>query len=290
MHTQFSLAARRAAEKIQTRIERGESPIVFAPKAMQQKGLSSLQQWCQAQGIGEPLLGSGGWRFTANCLQQLEGVLAYLQLRPLNEAAAATRIKRLQQGVEEHKHLGEKPFEHRVLCTLPSEGSFHGLAPHNRYPIYADWRQLHFDDFAGVVVVENADVFFEFGNQNWPLPKALEHFLLVYRGHDESSRGVKRLKDAWLSTSKPLVFFGDADYAGFSLALTGRYTHMLLPSPPAFLAHANTTQAEAKQLKLSGAVQQTPASLSPYVEVLNNQRALRQQSMLSLALGLVSLT
>lgn len=290
MHTELSLQARRRAEKIQARLRRGEGPLTFTARQMQQTSLHNLQQWCEAQGIGIPILSSGGWRFTEQCLQQLEETLAYLRLRPLDEAAAATRIGRLQQGTEEHKSIGETPFEYRVLCSLMAENHFSSVKSQKRYAVYVDTRDLQLENFAGLVVIENADVFFALGTPEWPLPKVLEHFLIVYRGHDGSSKAVKHLEAAWCSTHKPLVFFGDADYAGLRLALQGRYTHMVLPSLSEFQALANTAQAEAKQLFLRKALATTPTSLQPYVVVLEQQRALRQQAMQSLALELVALT
>lgn len=286
---ELTLAARQAAEKLQSELYRGVLSVFLSAQKMRQRNYKSLQQWCEAQGIGEPLQGSGAWRFTQHCLQQLEEAMAHLHLRPLNQPAAATRIERSQQGNEEHKSLGEQPLEHRILCSLVSSQPFYGLAPRRRYPIYADWRELQLTAFAGLIVVENADVFFDIGASHWHLPTAFAKYCLVYRGHDVSARAVNRLKAQWHVTGKPLVYFGDGDFAGINLALQGQFTHCLLPELGEFKAHANTTQASAKQAHLAISASQVSPALAPYVAILNQQRALLQQSMQKLTLVAVPL-
>src|SRR5699024_4768771 len=103
----------------------------------------------------------GGWRFDQSDLAQLQQALAALGLAPLGSAAADTRIGRLRQGAQEHKTLGEAPLEHRILCSLRlAAAPVATTKTPARWVLDMDWRALDTSAYAGLLVVENADVFY----------------------------------------------------------------------------------------------------------------------------------
>lgn len=297
MHQELSLAARQQAEKIRSAIRSGQTRILFSARQMRGKPLRALQVWCDGQGLGPPLRPDGGWHFSAGDLPGLELAIAQLGLRPLGTAAADTRIARLQQGAEEHKRLAGSPLEHRILCSQSLDQAPLPVreAP-SRWIIDIDWRQLHLPAFAGLLVVENADVFYACGSADWPLPDSLRDFLVTYRGHDYRSHGLKQLQHAWLPEHGPQVYFGDIDPQGMAIGLREGYTHLLLPSVTDFRRLASSWQAPARQSDALQWLQTHGQSslaadhpLQPYLHVLAHGRGVLQQAVLQTRLHLIAI-
>lgn len=291
MSTELSLAARKQALRLARELRRGTPVVSFAGADLRRKkSLADLQAWCDAQGIGQPLRADGGWRFDPDTLKQLEQALQTLGLAPLDAAPAATRIGRLRQGAQEYKTLGEAPLQHRVLTShalvvdpVPVNG-----AP-ARWVLDMDWRQLDLDFWDGLLVVENADVFYACGSADWPLPDALAGHLVVYRGHDHRAQGLRGLQQAW-GRRAPQVYFGDIDPKGMSIALNEGYSHVLLPPFEQFARQASPFHApakqEASQRRLARLAPSIPAEhpLKAYMQVLIDGKGLLQQAVLQLPL------
>lgn len=290
----LSTAARKQAEKLWRELQRGHTVITLSGNDMRRrKSLSQLQQWCDGQGIGPPLRGDGGWRFDHDTLRQLEQALASLGLAPLDAEPAATRIGRLRQGAQELKTLGEAPLQHRVLCSfrLPDSPVAVTHAP-ARWVLDMDWRQLDLRGYTGLLVVENADVFYACDTPDWPLPPEFENHLVTYRGHDHRAKGLKALQQAWRDA--PQIYFGDVDPKGMSIALQEGYSHVLLPTLAEFQRAATVLHAPAAQERSQRALAAGLAGwradhpLWPYLEHLTAGRGLLQQALLQMPLTLVA--
>ena len=289
MTTGLSPGARQQAEKIRNALHSGRSKIQFSARQMQRPALRALQRWCDAQGIGASLRPDGAWLVNAADWRQLEQALQRLGLRPLDEVAATTRIARLRQGAEEHKGLGEQPLTHRILCSQPIAPPplpIKNTSASARWAIDMDWRQLDLSAFDGLLVVENADVFYACGSADWQLPDGFGRFLVTYRGHAYRAHGLKALQRAW-PTEQPQVYFGDVDPPGLRIALTEGYTHLLLPEFAAFRRAATRAHVPAKQNQALRWLQTTalPAysgahPLTPYLRILAEGRGLLQQAAL----------
>lgn len=293
----FSIRIRNKAKEMKARIERGETVLMFSAADMRKPVMKALQAWCDDMGIGAPLLGSGGWRFTRDCLVALEETLALEKLAPLTADIADTRVEQVQQGGEEHKTQGEAPTEHRVLCSfpMPSKLCLPLRVSQSRCHVDMDWRRLNLAHCAGLVVVENLDVFYLYGSEQWPALRRLEHHWVVYRGHDSKARGVRQLQQAVAERGLPQVFFGDFDAKGVSLGLHEDYTHLLLPTVDDARVHASRWQASAAQVNAFPSIESHVAALPDthplhaYVALLREQKALLQQGMAGLPLTLVSM-
>lgn len=291
----LTLAARQQAEKLRRMLRSGEPRVRFTPRQMRGPAMQALQRWCDAQGVGTSLGADGGWQFTAADLRRFEEALDALALRPLNADAASTRIGRLRQGAEEHKSLGEQPLAHRILCSQPiAHPSLPMRSPPARWALDVDWRRLDLTAFAGLLVVENADVFYACGSTDWPLPQGLERFLVVYRGHHGYAHGLKLLRAQWPAGSRQ-IYFGDTDPAGLRIGLDGRYTHLLLPEITAFRQAATSThvpaaQVPAQQWLQTRALPAYPSDhpLNPYLHIVAAGRGLLQQAALQLPLTAIS--
>jgi len=288
MVAELTPGARKQAHRLRRELLRGQPIITFSGRDMRRrKSLAQLQQWCDEQGIGAPLRPDGGWSVDHDTLQQLEQALQALGLAPLDAELAATRIGRLQQGAQEFKTLGEAPLQHRLLCSFRL--AHHPVAVRNppaRWVLDIDWRQLDLNDYAGLLVIENADVFYTCGSADWPLPGRFENHLVAYRGHDHRAQGLKALQQAWHGI--PQIYFGDVDPKGLSIALQEGYSHVLLPALTEFQRAATALHApaaqEPSQRWLAAHSSSLPIThpLHGYMRILVSGRGLLQQAAVSM--------
>lgn len=293
MHAKLTSGARKQAQQLQRRLRRGQPAIMLSSRDMGRlKSLAELQAWCDEQGIGPSLRADGGWRFDHDMLRQIEQALHSLALAPLDAQLAETRIGRLQQGVQEYKTLGEAPLQHRILCSHRLQDSpVATIQTPERWILDMDWRQIDLSAYDGLLVVENADVFYACGTVDWLLDSEFAGYLVAYRGHDHRSKGLKELQRAW--GDAPQVYFGDIDPKGLSIALQEGYSHVLLPSFAQFADSATAFHApaeqESNQRDLADRQISLPGNhpLRAYLQVLVDGRGLRQQSVLDMALALV---
>lgn len=289
MFQPFSLRMRNKAVMWKADFLRGTEQLEFSAKDMQQATLCALQQWCDEQGIGQPLLASGGWVFTKACMTALEETLALEKLAPLNVALEEERVKRLQQGANEYKHYGEQPTEFRVLCSFPahSKRCFPLRVSQSRYHLDVDRRQLELSQCKGLMVIENLDVFYWYGSEKWPAPLALQDYLVVYRGHNHMAASVKALQAMAAEQQLPQVLFADLDCKGVSMAVHEGFSHLLLPSVEQAQAAATHWQAPAEQIPFFAGIEAAvPAAhpLAQYVALLREGKGLLQQGMLNMPL------
>jgi len=290
---ELSIGARKQAVKLQARLRRGEAVVLLSGTDMgRRKGLAQLQRWCDEQGIGQPRRSDGGWRFDEDTLQQLQQALHILDLAPLDSTPATTRIGRVQQGAQEYKTLGEAPLAQRILCSfrLASEPVATTQIP-PRWVLDMDWRHIDTSAYAGLLVVENADVFYACDTPDWPLPNALTHYLVAYRGHDYRAKGLKALQQTWRDV--PQIYFGDVDPKGMRIALQEGYSHVLLPVLGQFRRAATARHApvaqETSQRWLAARLtsQSATAPLCAYLRVLVDGKGLLQQAMVRMPLTIV---
>ena len=150
-----------------------------------------------------------------------------------------------------------------------------------------DWQTLELSVFPSLVVVENLDSFYQYFShhpQRYSLPELAQQALVIYRGDGIESRARGALVKAFAATGKPVIYFGDYDTAGLSIALHGDYSHIMLPSYESLLRNANDLNQPAEQLHLCAGVSAYAAQLVAAAPVkrymLHNteqQKGLRQQ-------------
>lgn len=259
----------------------------------QQDTMQQLQSWCERHDVD-----TQGW-FTARTvlfdiqvLQRIERTLNELGLASaLVDLASGDRITQSDSGDGEYKSVGATPTQQRVLMAQVNCGSYFPewvtQAP-SQWVMDIDWRTLELHEFSDLLIVENRDIFYEYfalHPQRYQLPERALNALVVYRGDADESKGCKALREAWLASAKPLIYFGDYDSAGLNFAVNGGYTHIMLPMRELLLARANAISQDAKQIDLAASVsafaQQLPGS-DPLRELLLHntlqQQGLRQQA------------
>jgi hypothetical protein len=126
-----------------------------------------------------------------------------------------------------------KPTHHLILVAVTEAKILdimnQGFYPSEQINIELDVTQLKLDNFDSLVIVENRDSFnewFEYKSYT-----SLSTPLVIYRGDKHHSTACKTLLKTWLNTqsNKPAIYFGDCDLAGLRLAISGGYSHLLLP-------------------------------------------------------------
>ena len=125
----------------------------------------------------------------------------------------------------------EAPGRHHLLLNSPSGELFINdqLIPLIKGASYrVDWREVDLNKIPpSIIVVENLQAFDFFKSFN--LPESLSNALVVYRGHNISSKAVIDFLNA-VPHNTQIISFCDFDPKGFEIALsTTKVTDILLP-------------------------------------------------------------
>ncbi len=195
-----------------------------------------------------------------------------------NHRSAAQRNPNEKQGQL-------KPTHHLILVAataakiLDVVGQYFYLS--EQINIELDVTQLKLDNFDSLVIVENRDSFndwFEYQSYS-----GLSNQLVIYRGDKHHSTACKTLLKKWLNTqaNKPSIYFGDCDLSGLRLAISGGYSHLLLPEYN-WLAKSLIKQhyPDSQQKYVAKLEQDCPKDWRQLLMLMSGSRAgLRQQKM-----------
>lgn len=268
---------------------RNLQPRIFANVAIKIATKGKVAQhvisWCiEHDIIAQNSLNLPDVKFDRVLLENIEKVQ-----RQLNQAcfrddfANKSRLDSSLDSDQELKTLGLTPRDSRVLVRLATTQ----IIPRkiSVQIIDINWRQLELNQFDALLVVENLDCFYQLDKfiflQNYA------EILVIYRGDRIYSKGVKSLKAAWLKNNKPLIYFGDFDPKGVSIALNEDYSFLLVPEFNILNKHASAAMFPNEQLSFVTQIQQYNISsvFHPFLQLLCQQlKGLRQQKMQGLEL------
>ncbi|MAD73538.1 MAG: hypothetical protein CML20_01815 [Rheinheimera sp.] len=206
----------------------------------------------------------------------------------LDDLSHSSRLNNANSSQQELKSIGLQPRQNRVLLRLNTVVDTNlGITAEF---IDTNWQQLPLAQFDALLIVENLDCFYQLDAFSLALP--YQQPLIIYRGDALYSRGCKALKVAWLTQNKPLLYFGDFDAKGVSIALNEGYSAILLPDFTNLQQHASAAMLPDNQLSfITGIAAKTPATeFKPYQQFLCQQlKGLRQQNMQGISLIPVNL-
>ena len=286
MHKALGLQALNWLLKLEQRLQRDGSAVIKADS----KIAAQVIAWC----IEQQLLPAHSARlprvqFNRALLEQIAKAQQALGQACFRQPVSSQ--DRLQQSLhsqQELKSAGASPRQHRVLIRLNTPLFAQGL-PALQFSDF-DWQQLPLSAYDALLVVENLDCFYQLQRFTFTMP--YQQPLLIYRGDTQYSSGCAALCDAWQQTGKPCVYFGDADLAGLSIAISLGCSNMLLPELSQFQHAASPAMLDNKQLKFQpglAAMAMHPA-FTPYQQLICQQlKVLRQQQMQGLPLTPVTL-
>ncbi|SEL51153.1 hypothetical protein SAMN05444515_11913 [Ectothiorhodospira marina] len=254
-------------------------------KSRRGKVMAEIEAWCHEHDVVLGMRCSNRTlRFDRELLAQINEALVASGL-PSIEAnlSGLTTAEQARHGNREEKGVRESPRDHRVLVSLPAATPLPGIAPAPRDVHDLDWRHIDLSAFDVLVQVENLDSFYDLA-PDLPALARWSRPLPLYRGDSHYGGGFARLGQAWASTGRPHVYFGDFDVAGLHNALSSGATDLLLP-PIAWLAeHATVEHLPAEQQPYQPTLRDHAARLpsghplAGYLAILlQQQRGLRQQ-------------
>lgn len=249
--------------------------------------VKKLLQWCDEWDLEVNLWpGAPECVFDQRLIQQIEILLQAEGLPPLSfSASGKSTTEQAAVGLAEDKNLREAPSEQRLLVSLLNAKGLHpaGLQQTpTRLILDVALDQLALDAFNGLLVVENLDSFYLLEQSVWSELQSAQT-LVVYRGHGQEARGCKHLKQRWQGSGKPLVYYGDFDAKGMSIALHEGYNQLLLPSADFLQQQASDLHQPAEQLLYQQSLQkhrdQLPDNhpLRPLLQLQLQQKGLKQQ-------------
>lgn len=191
-----------------------------------------------------------------------------------------------------------QPMEQRVLCAscdlsqrLHQQQFFHLVDTPPQINVELSIIDIDLDQYDALVVIENRDSFNQW-HQYVTLTQGIFNPLVIYRGHERAhSKGCVALKLLWQQRkgAQGLVYFGDADIAGLSIAVSGDvpYQHLLLPPLDELKVRLDPKQCQPHYDYVRGNLEQNlPSAWRPVFSLLNQRAALRQQNMFNLPLVL----
>lgn len=289
MSPDLSQQVRGVLQRVQTQLT--QQPTVQRPA--QQSSMQQLRAWCEQHAVQtQPWFAATTVTFDRNLLARIEQTLTELGLHALTEDLRQhDRFAQSDHSLVEHKSLGLIPTERRVLMAQANCGAYFPewvTAAPSQWVMDIDWQSLQLEVFPSLVVVENRDSFYQYFShhpQRYQLPQLALDALVIYRGDGLESRACKALMAAFAQTGKPMIFFGDYDTAGLSIALHEPYHALLLPSFEAILSAANDHAQPPDQLHLGDSITAYAEQwaehepLKPYVQHnIQQQKGLRQQA------------
>lgn len=284
MHQALGLQALNWLLKLEQRLQRDGSAAIKADS----KIAAQVIAWC----IEQQLLPAHSARlptvpFNRALLEQIaEAQQALGQACFRQPLSSQDRLEQSLHSQQELKSAGASPRQHRVLVRLNTPLFAQGLPALQFSDL--DWQQILLSAYDALLVVENLDCFYQLQRFTFTMPQPL----IIYRGDTQYSSGCAALCDAWQQTGKPCAYFGDADLAGLSIAISLGCSSMLLPELSLFQHTASPAMLDNKQLKFQpglAAMAMHPA-FTPYQQLICQQlKGLRQQQMQGLPLTPVPL-
>lgn len=206
-----------------------------------------------------------------------------------DEVQQQSRLDNALVNQQELKSLGSSPRQYRVLVKL------NNALPYQNLPAICftdlDWQQIALAAFDALLVVENLDCFYQLERFQLAIP--YQQPLIIYRGDTQYSSGCAALCRAWQETTKPSLYFGDADLAGLAIAHSLGCNAMLLPEFSQLQQSASPAMLDDKQLKYQSRLLAlaTHPAFTPYQQLICQQlKGLRQQQMQGMLLIPVALT
>lgn len=286
MHKALGLQALNWLLKLEQRLQRDGSAAIKADT----KIAAQVIAWC----IEQQLLPAHSARlprvpFNRALLEQIaEAQQALGQACFRQPLSSQDRLQQSLHSQQELKSAGASPRQHRVLIRLNTPLFAQGLPALQFSDL--DWQEILLSAYDALLVVENLDCFYQL--ERFALALPYQQPLIIYRGDNQYSSGGKALSAAWQQTGKPCVYFGDADLAGLSIAISLGCSSMLLPELSQFQHAASPAMLDNKQLKFQPglAAMAMHPSFTPYQQLICQQlKGLRQQQMQAMPLTPVPL-
>jgi hypothetical protein len=234
------------------------------------------------------------YRFDRECLAQINQTLLDENYASIFDDFSQDNHRSAAQRNPDEKQGKIKPTHHLILAAVTEGPAIdainQGFYLSQQVNVELDVSQLKLDTFDCLIIVENRDSF-----NDWFEYQPYTHLsntLVIYRGDKHHSTACKTLLKSWLNTqsNKPVIYFGDYDLAGLRLAISGGYSHLLLPEYNGLAEKLIKQHYPYNQQKYLARLEQyCPEGWKHLLTLMSNSRAgLRQQKMFQTSLKMYS--
>jgi hypothetical protein len=262
------------------------------------KSGKEIHQYCENQCIIGKQLDSGrSFSLSRQQLQEIDHRLVEDGYASIYTDFSALDRKQASELDVDEKKAGIKPTEFHLLIVCDDFASKNALN-NGHYSRSLQWQfnvevnamYLDLSAYRYLVVVENRDSFntwFQYDTDDTMSP------LVVYRGDNRlHTKAVELIIKRWQNekSEQSLLYFGDLDIKGLSIAMEKPYGGLLLPSIDYIQRYASSAHFPPEQEKFIASVeQQCPTEWSDLLNFLTQKRAgLRQQRMYDTKLSIYS--
>ncbi len=197
--------------------------------------LREVLSWCEDLEFkpGKWIKPNKTYRFDMEYICQIDQILLIEEYASIFDNFDQDTHRSAAQRNPNEKQGQLKPTHHLILAAVTAENTLDAVDQNfylsQQINIELDVSKLTLENFDCLVIVENRDSFNDwFEYQSY---FSLSSQLVIYRGDKYYSTACKTLLKKWLNTQahKPSIYFGDCDLAGLRLAISGGYSHLLLP-------------------------------------------------------------
>lgn len=266
--------------------------------------VSHIMAWCEQEYIqpGQWLNNKKHFRFARQGIEAIRASYLLCMGEDIFADFSGDTHQSAALKTTDEKQGRIKPTQSLVLCALSNQapllssdmqtlkGFSQQFYPCEQVNVELNLAKVNLTDFDNLLIIENRDSFNDWHRFQGQVTQELNKPLVIYRGDSEHSTGTKALLEQWQHARPrcPRIYFGDFDLAGLRIAVSGQYSHLLLPNVDWLTAHLVKQHYPDEQLKfLANLTLQCPPQWQHLLAVMQQQRAgLRQQMMYQAALAL----
>jgi hypothetical protein len=246
-------------------------------------------EWCVHDDInpGKWIVEGKKYRFTRQGIEKIRDVyLVSMHEDIFHDFSADNHQSASSKSVDEK--LGKiKPTHHLILAALTRNTTFEGFQQElyccAQINIELDINRVDFSVYDTLVMIENRDSFNDWHLFQQQISVDLGKVLPIYRGDSHYLVAATVLLKHWRDNRSDcmIVYFGDFDLSGLSLAVSGGCSALLLPEQKWLEQHLISQHYPEEQEKLLHGMQRDcPKDWQPLLKLMSGNRAgLRQQKM-----------
>lgn len=266
------------------------------------KIVNDIILWCQQfefeAGVSLP---NEHYQFTRKNIDKIALTLVEHSFAPL-ETDFTNKTHVQAAKISANEKLGKrKPKDSLLLVALIQKNSIALLEQQfyqgstdqtsnltKQFNIEVEVQKIVLTGYQQLIVIENRDSFNDWSLYQHKIP--LINTLVVYRGDGGDAKAYVKLSKRW-KKEKPnaaMIYFGDFDLKGISIAISAHYDHLMLPSFDDLQTALKPEHYPCEQIKYLTSVSKTcPENWLKVVNLLiNKQSGLRQQWMFDFILKL----
>ncbi|WP_158971696.1 Wadjet anti-phage system protein JetD domain-containing protein [Paraglaciecola sp. L3A3] len=256
--------------------------------------LTEILIWCEDLEFkpGQWLKANKSYQFDRQYIADINQILVEDKFASIFDNFSKDNHQSAAQRNPNEKQAKIKPTHHFILSAVIAKSILNSVTQElysvSQINMELDLEKLPLDHFDSLVVIENRDSFNDW--YKFSAYAGLANELVVYRGDRYHSTACKTLLKTWREKykDKAVIYFGDFDLAGLRIAISGGYSHLLLPDSTWLSEHLIKQHYPEEQDKYLARLKlECPQGWRSLLGMMSEKRAgLRQQKMYNTQLTL----